>query len=130
MLLLCTFAWMACNFAIMATCFNGLCMSPLMLQLWASWSVLNGMNSKIVTPSLCYVKLCSRFWHCCQVFHFFIPIFSTKNFFHKSLLQASFTLHHKVTILTIVPLCTYIWFHSMIVLCATLVFFIYFVIFR
>lgn len=78
-LLLGSFAWMACKFAIMVTCFNGFCMSPLMLQLWASWIVLNGMNSKIVTPSLCYIKLCSRFWHCCQVFYFFIPIFFTKN---------------------------------------------------
>jgi hypothetical protein len=69
---------MACNFAIMVTCLNGLCMSPLLLQLWASWSESNGMNSKIVTPSH-YIKLCSRFWHCCQVSYFFIPFFSTKN---------------------------------------------------
>lgn len=78
-LLLGTFAWMACNFAVMATCLNGLCMSPFMLQLWVSWSESNGMNSKIVTLSLHYIKLYSRFWHCCQVSYFFIPIFFTKN---------------------------------------------------
>lgn len=51
-LLLGNFVWMACNFARMAMCLNGLCMPPLMLQLWVLWSELNGINSKIVANTI------------------------------------------------------------------------------
>jgi len=44
---------------------------------------------------------------------------STKNY---EFLQANVAPHHKVPLLTYLPLCTYIWFDFMIILCATLVF--------
>lgn len=79
---------------------------------WVKWNELQDWNT-ITTLGEIMFKI--------------LALLSSFLLFHSNwtmnLLQASVTLHHKVPMLAVVPLCTYICFHSMIVLCATLVFF-------
>ncbi len=96
------------------------CVGTLLLQLWASCNGSNIVSSKIVAPLSCYTKPCSRFWH-----HHNFLVLSFHNFLMFSKMwvsiQASVTPHYTSPLVKIFILCTYTWFHF-IVLCVTLMF--------